>query len=254
VSLQPETPKRSGLSFLESHSSHGEPNSRIVLGAAALVALLIGCGVFYLVRKEPGPMPKPPEQPHIVAIHLPPPPPPPPPPPQKNEPEKTEMMKQEKVKINEPKPKDNSPPKPKDPLPPSVSSITGPPGSMQVGSRVGGAGLGGFGGGNCEGKNCGGGEGGSRFGWYAAIVQSQIQAALSANRKTRFAEIKGVTLNLWIDGAGRVTRVQLASSTGNAEVDSALRNEALVGVTLREAPPKDMPMPVVARVTERRPG
>jgi hypothetical protein len=43
------------------------------------------------------------------------------------------------------------------------------------------------------------------------------------------------------------------SSTGDAELDAIIRDEVLGGLTLREPPPKDMPMPVVTRVTERRP-
>jgi protein TonB len=44
------------------------------------------------------------------------------------------------------------------------------------------------------------------------------------------------------------------SSTGDAELDAIIRNEVLGSLTLREPPPKDMPMPMVTRVTERRPG
>jgi len=50
-----------------------------------------------------------------------------------------------------------------------------------------------------------------------------------------------------------VSRVQV-SSTGDAELDAVIRNEVFGGRVLREPPPKDMPMPMVARVTARRPG
>ncbi len=52
--------------------------------------------------------------------------------------------------------------------------------------------------------------------------------------------------------SGRVSRVQLVSSTGDAELDAIIRNDVLGGLTLREPPPKDMPMPMVTRVTARR--
>jgi periplasmic protein TonB len=50
-----------------------------------------------------------------------------------------------------------------------------------------------------------------------------------------------------------VSRVQV-SSTGDPELDAVIRNEVFGGLVLREPPPKDMPMPMVARVTARRPG
>lgn len=117
----------------------------------------------------------------------------------------------------------------------------GPPDNFNLGSNLGGRGL--LGGGN---------GGGSRWGWYAAIVQKDIENAMRANPKTRNAVMQ-VTLRLWADSTGRIVRVQLASSTGNAEVDAALRNDVLAGVVLREPPPSDMPMPMVTRVSAHRP-
>jgi hypothetical protein len=36
-------------------------------------------------------------------------------------------------------------------------------------------------------------------------------------------------------------------------MDAVIRNEVLGSLTLREPPPKDMPMPMVTRVTATRP-
>lgn len=120
------------------------------------------------------------------------------------------------------------------------AKATGPGDLFNLGSKVGGSPYGGRGGG-----------GGSRWGWYASIVQTQIEAALRANEKTRSA-VTQVQVRLWADGNGRISRVELASSTGNAELDAAIRNEVLGRLTLREPPPNDMPMPMVTRVTMRR--
>ena len=79
-----------------------------------------------------------------------------------------------------------------------------------------------------------------------------IEAALRANEKTRHAVMR-IQVRLWSDAMGRVTRVQLMSSTGDAALDAALRDDVLGHLTLREPPPKDMPMPMVLSVTERRP-
>ena len=83
-------------------------------------------------------------------------------------------------------------------------------------------------------------------------MQAQIEAALRANSKTRNA-IMQVQVRLWADASGRVNRIQLVSSTGDAELDAAIRNDVLGSIVLREPPPKDMPMPMVTRVTARRP-
>jgi hypothetical protein len=100
----------------------------------------------------------------------------------------------------------------------------------------------------------GGGTGGaSRFGWYASIVQTQIEAALRANEKTRHAVMQ-IQVRLWPDSTGRINRVQLVSSSGNSELDAVVRDQILSGMTLREPPPKDMPLPIVTRVTARAPG
>jgi hypothetical protein len=62
-----------------------------------------------------------------------------------------------------------------------------------------------------------------------------------------------IQVRLWADASGRVTRVIISPSTGDAELDAVIRNEVLGNLTLREPPPRDMPMPVVTRVTARRP-
>lgn len=114
----------------------------------------------------------------------------------------------------------------------------GPGDAMGLGSNPGGRGL-------------ISGAGRSRWGWYAAIVQAQIEAALRSNAKTRDALMQ-VQLRLWADGSGRINRVQIVSSTGSAELNAILQNDVLPGLKLREAPPGDMPMPMVTRITVRR--
>jgi TonB family protein len=95
--------------------------------------------------------------------------------------------------------------------------------------------------------------GGSRWGWYAGIVQQQVENALRSNRKTRGA-VFDVEVAVWIDSAGRVTRVKLRRSTGSREMDSVIENDVFNGMALREPPPADMPMPVVMRNAAHHPG
>lgn len=188
----------------------------------------------------------------IVKVLPPPPPPPPRPPP----PPEQKMVEQTPVKneikedkpVEVPKEAPKNPPKPDEPPPGPLSLAAkgeGPGDLFNLGGNPGGRGLLGGGG--------GGGGGGSRWGWYATIVQTQIEAALRANPKTRNAVLQ-VQVRLWCDGTGRVSRVQLVSSTGDSALDAVLRGEILEGLVLREPPPKDMPMPIVTRITERKTG
>ena len=87
---------------------------------------------------------------------------------------------------------------------------------------------------------------------YAGQVQGRIQESLRNNRRTRNANLR-VDVRIWPDATGRVTRAALVSSSGDAAVDAAIKNEILTGLQLHEPPPQGMPMPIVLRVTARRP-
>ncbi len=220
----------------------------IVIGAAALGA--IGAAFVFFRSSDDLPRKLPPE---ITVVNiLPPPPPPPPPPPEQKMIEQTpvkqeEFQEQKPVEEAKQEPKDD--PKPQDakdePLPGPLSldaKAVGPGDAFGLGGKPGGRGLIG-----------GGGGGGSKWGWYASIVQSQVESALHTNTHTR-SVVMQMKLRLWADASGRVSRIQIDSSSGNPEVDTAVQSEVLAGLTLREPPPKDMPMPIVMRITTRRPG
>lgn len=243
---EPLDPQSAGVAhkawrFIQQH------RAATVAGAGAFAIVMIVAGFFIFSNDAPPPQKV--TELTIVAI-LPPPPPPPPPPPEQKLPE-PEMIEQkpmvdpqikEESKVEEPK---EAPPDSNDAPPPGPLGLDqaadGPGDNFNLAGRPGGRGL------------LNGGGGGSRWGYYSAIVQQQIEAALRANPKTRNS-VGQVQVRLWADGVGRVTRVQIVSFTGDAEVDSVIRGEVLPGLTLREPPPADMPMPMVARITMRRSG
>lgn len=242
------------LEFSGRPGTDGEPErSRTGLRVAAVVvvALLIGAAGYYyfLMGRDDLPPPRQVRDLQIVTIVPPPPPPPPPPPQQMPEQQMIEQPKMAEPEMKPEKPDD----RPKD-KPPDDAKNDEPPGPLALDSKVQGPGdifnLGGKEGGNPYG---GGGGGGSRWGWYAGKIETQIQAALLANPKTRNAVMRA-EVRLWADGSGRVTRVTLTPSTGDAGLDSVIRDEVIGRLTLSEPPPKDMPMPIVTRITERRPG
>lgn len=173
----------------------------------------------------------------------------PPPPPPQSTPLQQQMIEQKQMM--EPETKPIHP----DEKPKEDNKKQAPPGPLGVNAKGEGQGdafgLVGRPGGN--GLLNGGGGGGTRFGWYAAQVQSRIEQALHENSHTRGASIPGLRVRIWADNTGRVTRAQLIGSTGDPSIDSAITNEALNGLQLQEPPPSDMPMPIVLRVTAHRP-
>lgn len=152
------------------------------------------------------------------------------------------MVAQEKVD-DEKKPEE---PKPADEPPPISTGLTG--------DGPGIAGLGAYkpGQGNGSGIGGSGGRGGSKYGYFASQVQSTIAGAMRNNAKTKNASFS-IQARLWADASGRIVRVSLAGSTGDTAVDEALKNEVLNGLQLKEAPPTDMPMPIVMRLNAKKP-
>jgi membrane protein involved in colicin uptake len=146
--------------------------------------------------------------------------------------------------VEQPKVEKPEPPKPKleakvDRPPAPGPKASGPPSDDGIGGGGGGDGI-------------GGGGGGGKYDTYAFQVQEQVAEALRDNNETRAAALK-VKVRIWSDGAGRITRAELAGSSGDPEVDAAIKNQVLVGLQLREPPPQDMPMPIVMMIREQRP-
>ena len=202
------------------------------IGIVAIVAIVVVLVVWHHSTGDTGPAAR---RPDVVMIHpvLPTPPPTPPPEPPKEVAQK--MIEQTPMDHPEDKPE-----APKDATPAVTTNVTGT-GSDAFGLS-GGKGGGGGGG--------GGGGSHSRFGWYATQVQRAIQAALSHNQVTGQAEFSD-RIKVWADSTGRVTQIRLERSTGSSSVDQAI-TDALNGLQLEEAPPGDMPMPILMRIVARR--
>ena len=169
----------------------------------------------------------------ITMVSLPPPPPPmmtPPPPPQEEQ-----RMEQPMIKEEQPK---EAPPKDEPPLGTGIKGDG--PDSFGLSDKAGNGRIGGNNG------------NGSKWGWYASQVQSRIQQALQQNRKTRTASLS-LEVRVWPSATGRINRAQLAGSTGDPTLDSALRDEVLTGLQLQEPPPEGMPAPITLRLTAHRP-
>ena len=211
-----------------------------------MLALVLIGGVISFLTAGGEKKPTAPRRQGIVTITLPPPPlPPPPPPPLKElpppeEPKVDEMVEQDPVAEDEPPPED-SPPE----APPSEDLSTGIAGNgPDMGLRSGS--------GNGS-RNGGSGRrgGGSKWGYYAAKVQTSIADALRRNPSTKSASFS-MQVRVWADVNGRITRAQLVGSSGNPAVDQAIQSQVLRGLQLPEPPPVDMPMPINMRISARR--
>jgi len=215
--------------FLERH--------KIVLSVVAVT--VIALGVFTLQGKFSKPGSSQSKGPAMVSIHLPPPPstPPPPvptPPPQEIK-QDQKMIEQAPVDDKEDKPDD----KPPDAAPVTTSIVGNGPDPFGLKSgNGGGSGIG------AESRQR------SKFGWYAAQVQTAIGDVLRKDPRTRSGNF-GTKVRVWSDITGRITRAKVSPSTGDPAIDEAI-NQSLTGIQLKEAPPSDMPMPIVMRVSAQR--
>jgi outer membrane biosynthesis protein TonB len=128
---------------------------------------------------------------------------------------------------------------------------TGPGDAFNLVGNPGGRGLlsgGGLGDGTGDELGEGGGAG-NRFGWYYTRVASELEAAFRKNKSFTTASTR-VELRLWASADGRVSKIEPVHSTGNPDIDEAIR--AMAGMQLSQPPPADAPMPMILRVTARR--
>ena len=161
----------------------------------------------------------------------------PPPPPKEPPPEPPKMVEQQKIEQPVDKPMDT----PKDEPPPGPLALDAKAGpgsdSFGLGGKIGGA-------------DYTGGGGGTRFGHFAILIQDRVTKSLHDDDKLGGEKFRA-TLKLWFSDAGKIERVQVLHTTGDSNTDS--RIEQVIGAmgALPEAPPKDMPQPIVLRIGAR---
>lgn len=150
------------------------------------------------------------------------------------------MVEQEPVAEDEPPP-EAAPEAPSEDLGTNITGGNGPDMGLSKGGGNGNGRIGGT-----------GRKGGSKWGYYASQVQATIADALRRNASTKGASMT-LQVRIWADANGRITRASLVGSSGNPAIDSAIKNQVLIGLQLPQAPPADMPMPINMRITARKP-
>ena len=179
----------------------------------------------------------------MITITLPPPPVLPPPPkvePPKTEPPPEEDKMVEQAPVDEVVPPEAPPEAPSDEALGTNVQGNGPDMGLTRGGGNGGSG-----------NKIGGIRRGGKWDSYAVAVQTSISEALRRNQGTRSAAFS-LTVRVWADTSGRVTRAQLVGSSGNPAVDQAIKSQVLTGLQLTEPPPSGMPMPINMRITARK--
>jgi protein TonB len=201
----------------------------VAIGVLIVLGVVLGLVRLVSGMKDQSDTPKR-EVPQVVKIIRPPPdvPPPPPPPPEE--------------KVEEPLPQDTPEPEPTDEAPPGAElglDADGVAGGDAFGlaARRGGADI-------------IGGGGGAAFAWYTGLIKDGILDALSEDERVRKGNYK-LTVRVWLAPDGRVERIALVDSTGNAQLDAAVEQALGRMNRVREAPPLEMPQPVTLRIVSR---
>ncbi len=207
-----------------------------VLGVAVVVG--VGLAVTLLIRNLMNAEPQQSKK-TVQQITLLKPPPPPPPPPKVEQPPEPEM-EQEKVDIPEPEALED--------LPDMADEL--PAGDLLGLDAEGGAGSDGFGLiGRKGGRGLLAGAGDAHV-LYASRLQREIEEALLEFERVS-KKAYSVIAKIWLSNSGAVTRVELAESSGDGEIDNELVSAITALPSLSEAPPADMPQPIKLRITSR---
>jgi periplasmic protein TonB len=166
----------------------------------------------------------------VRLIRPPPPPPdqpPPPPPPE------------EQVDVHEPVPQEE--PTPSEEPPPGNGLNLDAEGSgagdgFNLGSKPGGRDL--------------LASGGSALSWYGGLIKGAILDRLSNEKKVRSGTYT-IVVRVWVGPDGKIEKATLAGSSGDRERDRVIEAALSEPARLSQAPPANMPQPIVLRIDSR---
>jgi hypothetical protein len=227
--------------MVERHPKKNGTAGHLAIAIGALVILLsAGYGVFALITDNSSSKKRVVE---TVQLRLVPPPPPPrvePPPPP---PKIVEQKIQPPANKPDDKPKEEKPEAP--PPGPLALDAKGGPGSDAFGlaGKQGGA--------DYLSGTIGGGPGhGMRWASYSAMMQEHIGRRLHEDEELDVSKFR-LTLQIWLTPAGKVDRVEILHTAGDARIDDRVRHDIATMSALSEAPSPEMPQPVIVRVGAR---
>jgi len=198
----------------------------VVVGGAAICLAIFG--VYLWARHMMSAKPQKVRQvPQVVQLIRPPQdtPPPPPPPPEKEE---------EPIAQDQPTP-DQTADSPDQQLGLDADASAGGD-AFGLAARKGGADL--------------VGTGTAIFGRYTALVKEAIQDTLADDDAVRHGNYSAI-VRVWLANDGSVERAVLVQGTGKRDVDKAIEQALLHVHRVAEAPPLEMPQPIVLKVVSK---
>jgi protein TonB len=217
---------------------------RVAIASVALAALVAaGYGVFAIVTDKSTSKKRVMETVQLTLV--------PPPPPPKVEPPPPEPPKIVEQKIEPPAEKPEDKPK-------EAKSEAPPPGPLALDAK-GGPGGDAFGlmskegGADYLGGTIGGGGGpgdGMRWAGYSAMMQEHIGKRLHEDDELDVRKFR-LTLKIWLTSTGKVHRVEILHTAGDARIDDRVRHDIAGMSALPEAPSPEMPQPVIVRIGAR---
>jgi outer membrane biosynthesis protein TonB len=223
---------------MDARQKRRERLNRILrIATPVAIVLALGVAVWRFAGDTAGERREAPQVPTVILT--PPPPPPPPPTPKPPEPQKT-------VQTEVPTPQPTEQPKSDAP---KQLTINGP---AQAGSDSFGVGAGAGGGSSVNGDPNGTGTGGGGFAEaaYRRQLASALQAAIQADdRASRL--VFAAQVRVWVSPEGRVSKVTIAKSTGDARTDGVVVT-ALMQAEGIDAPPPQLRFPALVALRGRR--
>ncbi|WP_338580671.1 energy transducer TonB [Pseudomonas sp. MAG733B] len=210
-------------------------------GAGLLIASVAAWFLWQWANDMSGIRREAPKVPTIIPL-----PPPPPPPPEK--PPEPEPPVEEKVVEPEPTPEPEEI-QPEEEAPPSPADDLAKPMDMDANAQtaVGGIPVG-KGGGMA-------GSGGGRLGngTFSQFMAVSFQRLLRDNPDLRNQAYKA-QVDVWLSSSGEISRVELAQSSGNAEVDAQILAALRSAPRMNQRPPASFTVPMRVALQGRRPG
>lgn len=177
-----------------------------------------------------------------VRLIEPPPPPPPPPPKKVEEPPETQVRKE--IEIKDDAESDEKEAASDDRL--GLDAEGGGSDAFGLAAKKGGKDL-------LSAVQIGGdrmGGDGQRFAYFDSQVERFLERLFARDEELRRSSYTAI-IQLWVGPGGRIQRLELSRSTGNATLDARLKQTLLDAVEIGLPPPDGLPQPIRIRLVSR---
>jgi TonB family protein len=241
----PASGKRPPVHVARASKAGRGPTTYVRMGVGIVVLVVAGWLIWQWANDMSGVRRQVPQEPMLMPL----PPPPPEPEPEPEPVEEPEPEPEEIVEEPEPEPTPVEEPTPDEPPSPSddLADAMEIDGEAQAGTDAFNIAAG-----------SGGGMGGSGVGRVGNATYGQYLSYAFQKRLREEATIRHLSyrmqVNLWLNEAGQITRVELLKSSGDSETDEKVIAALRSIPALDQVPPKSLTLPVKLALQGRRPG